>query len=395
MSSPETPGVFVLEESAEELYEQAPCGYLTTTVDGLIVKVNATMLDWLGYQREDLIGHKRLTDILTVGGRIYFETHVNLLLRVQSLIDEIALDVVRKDGSVLPTLINARQKRTPSGQPVCNRFTIFNARERRNYERGIVAERDLYRTTLASIGDGVVATDTDARITSLNGEAARLCGWTEDEARGKLIEEVLVLQGEDDREPIDNPIRHALRVGGIVGLANHTVLVAKDGRILTIDDSASPIRNANGDIVGCVLVFRDVTERRSTEHKLADAEAVTRAMNADLQRSNEDLSQFAAVASHDLRSPLNNVLQFAQLLELGHAADLGEGAQLLTMLIASAKRMAALIEDLLRYARVTSEFSSPSEPVDANAQLAVAQQNLEAAIVPGLSSLLMHSPFCV
>jgi PAS domain S-box-containing protein len=341
-------------ESIEELYEQAPCGYLTTTIDGRIVKVNRTFLDWLGYQSDDLSGKKHLVDLLTVGGRMYFETHFNLLLRMQESVNEIALDVICKDGRILPALINARQKRDSAGQPVLNRFTIFNATERRMYERDILAARDLFRTTLASIGDAVVATDAQGRITFMNGEAERLSGWREDEALGKPIEDVFLLQREDNQESIENPVRHAIRVAEVVGLANHTVLVSKDGHIIGVDDSASPIRDGAGNVIGGVLVFRDVTERRNEQRALMEAQARAQSMIAELQRSNDDLSQFAAVASHDLRSPLNNVMTLAQLLERRYSDEHGDGKEILGMLITSAKRMGALIEDLLRYARIMS-----------------------------------------
>jgi len=382
--SAETPyeeeGGLPLEESAEDLYEHAPCGYLTATIDGRIIQVNRTLLDWLGYEAKDLTGGKRLMDLFTVGGRIYFETHFNLLLRIQPSVDEIALDVICRDGRILPTLINARQKRDAAGAPVLNRFTIFNASERRAYERDLLAARDLFRTTLASIGDGVVATDGEGRIRFMNPEAERLSGWKEDEARGKPIEEVLTLQREDNRETIENPVRHALRIGEVVGLANHTVLVSKDGRVLTVDDSASPIRGENGQIAGGVLVFRDVTERRNIQRSLAEAQAQAQQMIQELRRSNDDLAQFAAVASHDLRSPLNNVMQFAQLLERRHSDDLGEGKELIGFLISSAKRMGDLIEALLRYANVTSDVWVRAAPADANTELESALQNLQSSI---------------
>jgi PAS domain S-box-containing protein len=371
---------FSFNESIEELYEQAPCGYLTTTIDGRIVKVNRTLLDWLGYQSDDLAGKKRLVDLLTVGGRMYFETHFNLLLRIQESVDEIALDVVCRDGRIFPALINARQKRDSAGQPVLNRFTIFNATERRIYEREILAARDLFRTTLASIGDAVVATDAEGRITFMNGEAERLSGWNEDEVVGKPIESVLFLQREDNRESIENPVKQAIRVGEIVGLANHTVLVNKDGRVISVDDSASAIHDGNGNVIGGVLVFRDVTERRKDQRALAEAQALAQSMIVELRRSNDDLSQFAAVASHDLRSPLNNVMTIAQLLEHRYSDELGDGKEMLGMLIAAAKRMGALIEDLLRYARITSEMAAPADVVDAGSQVAAAVQNLEASI---------------
>jgi PAS domain S-box-containing protein len=370
----------VLEESAEDLYEMAPCGYLSTDIDGYIVKVNRTLADWLGYEREELIGGKRFLDLLTVGGRMFYETHFSLLLRMQHAVDEIALDMVCKNLRVLPVLINARQKRSEGGEPILNRITIFNSTERRMYEREILASRNLYQTTLSSIGDGVVATDAAGLVTFMNPVAEALSGWKSEDAVGRAIEEVLVLLRENSTISVANPIRKALLEGMIVGLANHTVLLAKDGQCVQIDDSASPIRDANGAIVGAVLVFRDITEQRKIERNLKETRERLERGAAELKRSNEDLSQFAYVASHDLRSPLNTVVQFSQLLEREYADKLGDGKELLGYVTGSAKRMQTLIDDLLSYARVSTEAPQAFELVDANLRLQAAIENLRGPI---------------
>lgn len=127
------------------------------------------------------------------------------------------------------------------------------------------AERELLRTTLASIGDAVITTDIAGKVTDMNTVAEQLTAWPLAEAAGKPLEEVFPIVNEVTRQPVENPAFRALAEGIIVGLANHTILLAKDGIERPIDDSAAPIRQANGTIVGCVLVFRDVTERRATE----------------------------------------------------------------------------------------------------------------------------------
>lgn len=377
------------QESVEELYEQSPCGYLTTNLDGRIVRVNRTVLDWLGHTREELLIGKRFVDLLTVGGRMYYETHLSLLLHVQGSLNEIALDLVRNDGRILPALVNAGQKRDSGGELFVYRYTIFNATERRQYERDLLAAKDLLHTTLSSIGDGVVATDGEGRITFMNPVAQALSGWNEDDARGRPIDDVLTLQQEDHGATVENPVTHALRVGAAVSLANHTVLIARDGTRRTIDDSASPIRNENGDVVGGVMVFRDVTERRATERSLAQARELGERMIARLQLSNEELAHFAAVASHDLRSPLNNVMQFAQILETKYSAQLGEGKAYLDVLLRAATRMGALIEDLLRYAAVTAEVTIAAVPIDANLPLTMAIENLQSEI-EGTGATITH-----
>ncbi|MCU1329865.1 MAG: domain S-box [Bryobacterales bacterium] len=366
--------------TAEELCDLAAFGLLVTGPDGHVLQANRTLSQWLGYNPQELLAGKRFTDLLTVGGKIFFETHFRLLLRVQSSVEEIALDFVRKDGSVLPALINGRQQPAADGQPGLHFFAIFNATERRKYERELLATRDLLRITLSSIGDAVVSTDADGRVTFMNPEAEKLSGWYEDDARGKAIDEVTVMVREDTTIRIENPVLHALRTGEVVGLANHTSLLSKDGRCIAIDDSAAPIRDDRGVVVGGVLIFRDISKQRATQKKLTEAQALAQAMIDELKRSNEDLSQFAAVASHDLRSPLNNVMQFAQLIDLRYGDRLGDGRDLMNHLIAAARRMSALIEDLLRYAKFTSDISVATELTDANRQVDTAIEVLEASI---------------
>ncbi|MFD3495730.1 SpoIIE family protein phosphatase [Streptomyces sp. NPDC058690] len=131
----------LLEDSAEDLYEHAPCGYLSTLLDGQIAKVNTTLLDWLGYERGDLVGRKHFSDLLTVGGRLYHETHFAPLLRMQGEISGIALELKAADGSRLPVLVTSTVKTGSDGQPLLIRTTLFDARERRAYETELLRAR--------------------------------------------------------------------------------------------------------------------------------------------------------------------------------------------------------------------------------------------------------------
>ncbi|WP_367129363.1 PP2C family protein-serine/threonine phosphatase [Saccharothrix sp. HUAS TT1] len=131
----------LLEDDVAELYENAPCGYLSTLMDGEVAKVNDTLLDWLGYRREELVGVRRFTDLLTGGGRLYHETHYAPLLRMHGEVRELALDLVAADGRRLPALVSARVKTSEDGQPLLVRLTVFDARERRAYERELLAAK--------------------------------------------------------------------------------------------------------------------------------------------------------------------------------------------------------------------------------------------------------------
>ena len=139
--------------------------------------------------------------------------------------------------------------------------------ERRASEsaREVARQKEWLEVTLSSIGDGVIATDMDGRVMFLNPVAEPLTGWTSAEAAGKPLEEVFRILNEQTRRPVESPVSKVLREGTIVGLANHTVLIARDGLERPIDDSAAPIRDEDGRTIGVVLVFRDATEKRRNE----------------------------------------------------------------------------------------------------------------------------------
>ena len=150
--------------------------------------------------------------------------------------------------------------------------------QRRRAEHETHEQRERLLVTLGSIGDAVLTTDTEGRVTFLNPVAESLTGWSRDDAMGQPIAAVFEIVNEDSGEPTENPIGKVLQHGKIVGLANHTVLIARDGTRRPIDDSAAPIRNKDGEIVGCVLVFRDISEKKRAEAELRQAEAQFRAM---------------------------------------------------------------------------------------------------------------------
>jgi PAS domain S-box-containing protein len=175
--------------------------------------------------------------------------------------------------------------------------------------RELLDQGERFRVTLSSIGDGVITTDVDGRVTSLNSVAQQLTGWTEPDAQGLPLDQVFRILSEESRVPVENPASRALREERTVGLANHTVLIARDGTETPIDDSASPIRDREGKILGVVLVFRDVTGRREAEHALRRGE-----------RELADLFEHAAIGMH-LADPEGILLRVnqAQLDLLGYS----------------------------------------------------------------------------
>ena len=184
---------------------------------------------------------------------------------------------VCKDGSVIPVEVSSTGAFVDGQRVLIS--VVRNISERRFAEQALQQYRDelyeakeRFRVTLQSIGDAVIATDVQARITFMNAVAEKLTGWDNHQALGLRLDQVFHIINEQSRQPVNNPVDRVLTTGQIVGLANHTVLVAADGREIPIADSAAPIRDAQGKIEGVVLVFRDVTAERQAQALLKASE---------------------------------------------------------------------------------------------------------------------------
>jgi PAS domain S-box-containing protein len=162
----------------------------------------------------------------------------------------------------------------------------------------LAEQREFFRVTLASIGDAVITTDTSGVITFLNPVAESMTGWKAEDAIGQPIEKVFNVINEETRNPAPNPVFKVLREGVVVGLANHTSLIALDGKETAIDDSAAPIRDQSGNIAGVVMVFHDVTKQRQLLQSLSEAryhlEKRVQERTAELKTANENLGQLSA-----------------------------------------------------------------------------------------------------
>jgi PAS domain S-box-containing protein len=217
------------------------------------------------------------------------------------------------------------------------------------------SEKDEARlsVTLRSIGDAVITTDPAGRVTLLNPVAQALTGWTEAAATGQPIERVFHIVEEKTHRPVENPVSKVFREGRIVGLANQTVLLSRDGRETPVEDSAAPIRAADGTLIGIVLVFRDASERREAERRkqaVLDREQEARREAEALSRSKDE---FVATVSHELRTPLNAIFGWVRLLRGGNLND-AQRAHALEVVERNTRAQAQLIEDLLDMSRVVT-----------------------------------------
>lgn len=221
------------------------------------------VLNGIGKQRVDamrvLIGQMRTTEEELQLQRTTRARQTTTLVLVVSLLSALGLGVALAFATrrVLLQLSNTYNNALQSAE---------------KNEQELYTQRELFRSTLVSIGDAVISTDVRGAIVFMNPVAETLTGWTTDEAQGKPIDDVFKIVNEQTHEPAEVPIRQVLNEGIVLGLANHTMLVRRDGTSMPIDDSAAPVRDLNGVLVGAVLVFRDISERYRSEQELRASE---------------------------------------------------------------------------------------------------------------------------
>jgi PAS domain S-box-containing protein len=227
-------------------------------------------------------------------------------------------------------------------------------------ESDLEQQKEWLRVTLTSIGDGVIVTDPEGRVVLLTGEAERMTGWSMNEALHQPLISIFHIVNEETRAPVEDPVAKVLAENKVVSLANHTVLLSRAGEHWPIEDSAAPIRDANGKILGVVMVFHDATNVRHAQHSLkaysVDLERQVADRTTTLRQAVTDLEDFSYTVSHDLRSPLRAMQGFSEALLEDYSDKLDEHAKNYLGRIKNASiRLDRLIQDLLAFTRISRQ----------------------------------------
>ena len=212
--------------------------------------------------------------------------------------------LIARDGTEWPIFDSAAPIRDAIDRVTGIVMVFTEITEQRRTERALAAEKELLAVTLRSIGDGVIVTDTDGRVVSMNRVAENLTGWPQADAIGQPLSGVFQIVEEKSRKPVDDPVAKVLRTGMVIGLANHTILIARDGTECFIADSGAPIRDEDGAVFGVVLVFRDVTDKMRMEDEQRRVQKL------------ESVGTLAGGIAHDLNNILTPVLGNLSLARL-------------------------------------------------------------------------------
>jgi PAS domain S-box-containing protein len=245
------------------IVESSDDAIVSKDLNGVITSWNGGAERILGYNAREVVG--RHISIIIPPDHLDEEPKILERIRRGDRVDHYETVRRRKDNSLVDVSLTISPIKDATGRIIGASKIARDITNRRRAQERLRQSEERFRVTLASIGDAVIATDKEGRVTFMNSVAEQLTGWTVPEAMGVPLEAMFKIRNEITRQPVENPVARVLREGAVVGLANHTVLIAKNAKEWPIDDSAAPIRGSKGDLAGVVLVFRDASKQRQAE----------------------------------------------------------------------------------------------------------------------------------
>jgi len=331
------------EERYHALVEATTDAVFVETPDGRVLHCNRAACDIYGCSRAEMLQ-------LTVADLVPPEVAAALPALAERQLAEGGMRVEaigrRKDGSLFPIEVSTRLIQM-GGEPRIVAF-VRDITERKRNEQALRVRAQWLRTTLTCVGDAVITTDTDGRINFLNPTAARLSGWSLDDALGKPLSTVFHIINELSLAEVENPVAKVIRERRVVGLANHTLLIGRDGSRRPIADSGAPILDEEGRLLGVVLVFRDMTGQRAMEAQLRQ------------QQKLEAIGTLAAGVAHEVNNPIQAILGYGALIvhEAPPDSALARNGQ---EILAECRRISEIIRNLLTFARQEKGERQPAD----------------------------------
>ncbi|MDE3010811.1 MAG: EAL domain-containing protein [Pseudomonadota bacterium] len=257
----DAPAVADIEQAlATAVISNSDDAIVAKSVDGIILSWNRGAERIFGYCADEMVGQP--ITLLFPSERLHEEDRLISMIQAGEIVSHFETQRVRKDGTLVDVSVTLSAVRDQHGRIFAVSKIARDISERLRAERALAQQSELLAVTLGSIADAVITANLGGNIDWMNPAAERMTGWRLGEARGRAVPQVFHVVHEDSREAAPNPVAACLAGRKVVGMASHSVLIARDGKEFGIEDSAAPICNAHGEMLGVVLVFHDVTEQR-------------------------------------------------------------------------------------------------------------------------------------
>lgn len=318
-----------------ELYDSVPVGYLTVDHNGKILEANRASMVLLASERNALVG-RLLADFIVLEDQHTCFSFFQQVFKTKHL-RQGELRFRRGDGSHLMAFVEAQVVALPTGADRSCRVIMSDITARKQAEE-VIHQRDWLQVTLASIGDGVLTTDTAGCVTFLNREAERLIGWTLVEALGREADKLFRLMNEQTRQPIESPVLRVLEQEADAQAEQWALLPVRSGGELAVAVSATAIRGNDANLHGVVLIFRDVTKQRQLEERLRQSQKM------------EAIGTLAGGVAHDFNNMLAAILGYAELISYDLPST-SLAADYLKEVLAAGRRARDVVKQILTFSR--------------------------------------------
>ncbi|MGC8829027.1 MAG: CHASE domain-containing protein [Verrucomicrobiia bacterium] len=331
----------------DELLENTPDAVYFKDINSRFLKLSKFAIEKLAIPEEQLIGKTDFDLFTEEHARPAFEDEQEVIRTGKPIIGKVEKETW-KDGRITYALTTKMPFRDKNGKIIGTFGISKDITELKESQDKLKEERERLALTLNSIGDGVISTDARGRVTLMNPIAEKLTGWKTDEALGRPLKEVFVIVNQQTRQPVEDPVEIVIKTGKITGLANNTMLISKDKTERIIADSAAPIKDAAGNILGVVLVFRDVTDKFRHEQDRIKAARL------------ETIERFAGGLAHDFNNILTAIMGNVSLVKMMFDSS-NQAYHLLDSAERSCGRAKNLIRQLLTFTKSGSPVKKPTE----------------------------------
>lgn len=337
--------ITVSRDYVDNVIESMADTLIVVNPDTKIRTINLATINLLGYRDDELIGNP-INMIIAVDkdDQLFKRSGIEDLIK-DGFINGVEKNYIAKNGKNIPVLFSGTVMQDDKGKIQGIVCVASDITQRKHLEESLAAEKERLSVTLQSIGDGVIATNNEGNVIMLNKVAQELTGWKADEAPGRALTEVFHIINSETREITENPVDIVLKKKKFVNLTNQTLLIAKDGTEIVIADSAAPILDKENNIIGVVLVFRDVTEFKRLEIEQKEMEIKMMATS-----KLASLGEMATGVAHEINQPLTYISCFVQNLKRDLKDDLIDKDALQKKLMMSHKQINR-INDIILHLR--------------------------------------------